>query len=82
MTTLQLRAQALAGAGQYGRAIADRDRINSLDPNNPRLLNESCWIKATHGRAYQAALSDCNRALEFSPASAARSTVAASPCWA
>ncbi len=71
MTSLQLRAQALAGAGQYGRAIADRDRINSLDPNNPRLLNESCWTKATGGRAYEAALSDCNRALELSPGSAA-----------
>ena len=71
VTTLRLRIPALVGLERYDLAIAARDRVNSLRPDNPQFLNESCWLKATRSDAYEAALADCNRSLALNPSSAA-----------
>lgn len=66
---------ALAGvherAGRWDLAQVQYARSNAIFPDDPPTLNALCWARAVQGRDLDAALADCNRALNLAPNEAA-----------
>ena len=57
------RAVLLAGSGQIERAVDVLDEALEQTPDDPSLLNERCWLRATSNVELEAALADCERAI-------------------
>src|SRR5205807_10543214 len=64
------RAEAYLKKQEYDRAARDFDEAIRIDPGLQAVWNGRCWTRAILG-ALQAALEDCNRALQSEPDSAA-----------
>ena len=63
------RAQAYARAGQLALADKDFSTVRAKTLTNAWALNNLCWTRATLGVLLDAALADCQAALEISPQS-------------
>ena len=50
-----------------GMLMSTLDVMLRTNPNNPGVLNSACWIRATHGQQLDAAIADCNAALQLAP---------------
>jgi tetratricopeptide (TPR) repeat protein len=61
------RGAAYIAWGQTERGIQDLDHAAALAPDDPKRLNERCWIRAIYGIQMDKALADCNRAEQLSP---------------
>jgi tetratricopeptide (TPR) repeat protein len=57
------RAEAHLRKNEYDRAVRDYDAAIGLDPNLKSVWSGRCWSRAIVG-ALQAAMEDCNRALQ------------------
>jgi len=51
--------------------LAQVDAMIAEAPGDASLLNNRCWLRATHGRDLDLALADCSAALRIEPSSAA-----------
>lgn len=60
------RAGAYLKRGEYDRATRDYDEAIRLEPKLEAVWNGRCWTRAILG-ALQAALEDCNKALQSGP---------------
>lgn len=67
----QLRHMILADSGRTREAVALIGTLLAEDADNPLLLNNRCWVRATANVELEAALADCNRALQQEPRNAA-----------
>jgi tetratricopeptide (TPR) repeat protein len=45
----------LAQHGDYAQALADFDRVVEIEPDNPKALNNSCWLRAIRNELQKAA---------------------------
>jgi len=52
--------------GEWQQGLALVDRIIQVEPKHPQAWEERCWIGAASGGDANAALSDCNQALQLS----------------
>ncbi len=59
----QLRAQVFEKTGKLDEAVSEMNKAIALSPGSPDLLNELCWMKATHNTALDSALKDCTKAI-------------------
>lgn len=64
---LTLRGDVYARLDQADKALKDYDEAIGLDPNNPRLLNQRCWLRARMNIEPQKALADCSEAIRLLP---------------
>jgi tetratricopeptide (TPR) repeat protein len=60
------RAEIFVSMGKFREAQRDIDALQKTFPNDPELLNNSCWIHAALWEL-DAALADCNRSLALAP---------------
>ncbi len=60
------RAEIFVSMGKFREAQRDIDTLQKMFPNDPELLNNSCWIHAALWEL-DAALADCNRSLALAP---------------
>jgi tetratricopeptide (TPR) repeat protein len=61
------RGEAYLKLGKYREAIEDFDQFIEWRPNDAGAYNARCWARATIGQETEAALVDCNKAVELSP---------------
>jgi tetratricopeptide (TPR) repeat protein len=61
------RADSWFAKKNVPKAIADLDAAVRLKPDDPDPLNSRCWIRALSGTELEAALEDCNAALDLEP---------------
>ncbi|MEQ1619663.1 MAG: tetratricopeptide repeat protein [Terricaulis sp.] len=65
---LRERGRALlARDDDYYDRLDRADEMLSLDPDNPSVLNERCWLRAVSGEDLDQALEDCDRSLRQRP---------------
>lgn len=50
-----------------GILLSTLDLMIRTNPDNPEILNEACWVRATKGEQLDAAIADCNAALQINP---------------
>ena len=60
----RLKASVLEDANKLDEALAALDKAIALAPGTPDILNERCWMKATHNVQLDTALRDCTKAIE------------------
>lgn len=53
-----------------GMLMATVDYMIKSNPNNPEVLNNACWIRATAGEQLDTAVADCNESLRLKPGTA------------
>ena len=53
-----------------GMLLATMDLMVRSVPNDPWVLNEACWIRATKAEQLDTAIADCNAALQLKPGNA------------
>jgi tetratricopeptide (TPR) repeat protein len=53
-----------------GMLMSTMNAMRQKNPNDPTALNEVCWMGATTGEEIDAALADCNAALQLKPGDA------------
>jgi tetratricopeptide (TPR) repeat protein len=61
------RGRAYLDKQNYGLALDDYERANNLRPDDAAVLQGRCRVRAVLKRDLDAALADCNRALEIEP---------------
>lgn len=61
------RARIYRELGQLDLSLQEFDRALALDPSNPRILNETCWIRVIQGRDLQTAARICDAAVRAAP---------------
>ncbi len=61
------RATALEKKGDYVRSAQDYDKAIELAPENWIAWDGRCWLRAILGTQLEAALADCEKALEMRP---------------
>lgn len=61
------RGKAKASLKDYPGAIEDFEQVRTLLPEDPVLLNTSCWNRALWGQQLDQALADCNASLRIRP---------------
>lgn len=66
----QNRAKAFSDSGDQERAIKDYTRVIELGADSAIPRNGRCWSLAILGRELDAALSDCDKAVQLAPADA------------
>lgn len=67
-TALERRAAALGERLEgWRRELAQLDQMLAVDPRNPDLLNNRCWVRAVNGDELDRALADCNEAVRIAP---------------
>lgn len=53
-----------------GMMIQVMDLMVRTNPNDPFVMNEACWIRATRGEQLDTAIADCTTALQLKPGTA------------
>jgi tetratricopeptide (TPR) repeat protein len=66
-----LFAEVQSDAGETREALAALDEAALALPGNPDLLNQRCWLNATHAVDLEGALKDCTRSIELASQPAA-----------
>lgn len=61
------RGLAYERLNDFDNAFADYSQAIALEPQMGEWHNSRCWLRATHRRELDAALADCENALEASP---------------
>jgi len=67
ISAYRARSRALQRSGNVAGAIADLDAAARLAPADMAVVHTRCWVRASAGVDLEAALADCNRALEAQP---------------
>jgi tetratricopeptide (TPR) repeat protein len=67
---LALEQRESALEGRFDTIFGELDRLDAAlrrDPQNPQLLNNRCWLRATSALDLEAALADCDAAIAADP---------------
>jgi hypothetical protein len=65
----QVEAQMRAATEEqaFNNSLVQYDQMIAFDPTNPVAYKSRCWARAEAGRQLDAALADCDRALQLKP---------------